>query len=52
MRMQKVMGDKPISRNFDQTLNDCLEEIEELRAKQNGIPQVGTCGRMEELTNG
>ena len=50
--MQSVMGNKPITRNFDEKLNECLVELEELRANQNGIPQVGTCGRMEELTDG
>lgn len=52
LKMQTVMGNKPITRNFDEKLNICLEEIEELREKQNGTPQVGTCGRLEELTNG
>lgn len=52
MKMQSVMGDKPITRNFDVTLNECLEELKELREKQNGNPQVKTCDRMEELTDG
>ena len=43
--------DQPISRGMDKAINQCLDELEELRKKQNENPQVLTCGRMEELTN-
>ena len=41
--------DQPISRGMDKAINQCLDELEELRKKQNGKPQVLTCNRMEEL---
>jgi len=44
--------EQPISRGMDKAINQCLDELEELRKKQNGTPQVLTCGRMEELVNG
>jgi len=44
--------DSPISRGMDKAINLCLDELEELKEKQNGKPQVGTCNRMEELTDG
>ena len=43
--------EQPISRGMDKAINQCLDELEELRKKQNGKPQVLTCGRMEELIN-
>ena len=45
------MTQEPISRGMDKSINQCLDELEELREKQNGKPQVLTCGRMEELVN-
>lgn len=51
LKFQDVMGG-PITKGFDQKLNACLDELEDLRKKQNGKPQVMTCDRMEELTNG
>jgi len=41
--------DQPISRGMDKAINQCLDELEDLRKKQNGKPQVLTCNRMEEL---
>lgn len=45
--------DSPISRGMDKAINLCLDELEELKQKQNqnGKVQVGTCDRMEELTS-
>ena len=44
--------DQPISRGMDKAINQCLDELEELRRKQNEKPQVMMCDRMEELVNG
>ena len=51
MKMQAVIGEKPITRGFDEKLNECLDELEDLRKKREN-PQVMSCERMEELTNG
>ena len=50
MRVQDITQE-PISRGMDSAINRCLDELEELRKKLNGKPQVLTCNRMEELTN-
>ena len=46
------MINEPVTRGMDKSINRCLDELEELRKKQNGKPQVVTCDRMEELVNG
>ena len=43
--------EQPISRGMDKAINQCLDELEDLRKKLNGKPHVLTCGRMEELIN-
>jgi len=43
--------EQPISRGMDKAINQCLDELEELREKHNGKPQVRPCERMEELAN-
>ncbi len=48
MRVQD-MTQEPISRGMDSAINRCLDELEELRKKLKGKPQVLTCDRMEEL---
>jgi len=50
MRIQE-MTNEPISRGMDKSINHCLDELEELRKRQNGKPQIRICDRMEELTN-
>lgn len=50
MRVQELTNE-PISRGMDKAINQCLDELEKLRAKQNGKPQIRICDRMEELTN-
>ena len=47
-RVEEII-DEPISRGMDKAINQCLDELDELRKKQNGKPQVMTCDRMEEL---
>lgn len=47
-RIQEITNE-PISRGFDKSLNQCLDELERLR-KLNGKSQVLSCDRMEELT--
>ena len=44
--------DEPISRGMDKAINQCLDELDELRKKENANPRVMTCDRMEELVNG
>ncbi len=51
MRIEKTI-DKPVSRSMDSAINECLDELDELRTEQNGNPVVRTCDRMEELVNG
>ena len=41
--------EEPISRGMDKAINQCLDELEELRKRVSGKPQVLTCNRMEEL---
>ena len=51
MRIQKTI-DKPVSRSMDAAINECLDELDALKAEQNGNPVVRSCDRMKELTNG
>ena len=48
MRVQDITNE-PVSRGMDKAINQCLDELEDLRKKLNGKPQVLTCNRMEEL---
>jgi len=50
LRVQETV-DAPISRGMDAAINKCLDELEALKAEQNGHPTVRSCNRMEELTN-
>lgn len=44
--------DQPLSRGIDKAINQCLDELDELKKERNGKPRVLSCDRMEELTNG
>ena len=50
MRVQELTNE-PVSRGMDKAINLCLDELEELRTKQNDKPQIRICDRMEELIN-
>ncbi|MEX0764731.1 MAG: hypothetical protein WD033_06165 [Nitrosopumilaceae archaeon] len=49
LRMQEHL-ERPITHGFDSALNECLDDLEKF--KKNEKPQVMSCDRMEELTNG
>lgn len=45
LRIQE-MTDEPVTRGMDKAINQCLDELEQLR---KGNHRVLTCNRMEEL---
>ena len=51
MRIEKTIG-KPVSRSMDAAINECIDELDALKAEQNENPVVRSCDRLEELTNG
>ena len=51
MRIEKTI-DKPVSRSMDAAINECLDELDELKKERDGKPIVRSCDRMEELVNG